>query len=422
MYGTARFISHAVFEDDIVPINYHGKVEFKLITSEALPICSSLHDGLSSKEDVFIPMPEEEVLSARPREIFCEGAKIREDNRMGAARPMMPCYWVDEPWRGDGVGVSILHAATIFGGTFSGRNNRTHRRGQCLILADGKLIDDSFGAMDGSRTYAEDILVEVGPDQYRYIGPSVSEYYPGDYFFLGSAHHHFGHFMLEGLSRVWAYRMIASALPGIKLVIYEPSVPSFILELLSMAGISREQIVFSSGAMVCERLIVPKMAMRTHHWITSFQRRAWESVAPLKKGGGKVFLSRRGVANRPLGNEESIEKAFRKAGFEIVCSEKLPITEQIEMATSVDCFAGAVGSQMYLSAFMKPGGKVLVMAPENFYLKDDFLISAALNLKLKVQLGGAIDFSRQKSARQWDISEHAVSRLIEEAGLAEGGK
>jgi capsular polysaccharide biosynthesis protein len=302
--------------------------------------------------------------------------------------------------------VDVLSGPHIFPGKVIKRENDRHWGGQLILDRDFNYIEASYSLLDGGRSLPQDVDIK-----------SQSTALQGTHFFLGSAHSHFGHFMLEGTSRLWAWAEFQKAHPSGKCIIYETSIPKFALSLLEKFGIGLENILSASQHFQIETLHIPTPSMVTHQWISNRQRDTWITIANKvgdAKFGPKVFLSRREIPNRSLLNESEFERIFASNGYDIICPETLSISDQINLAANSKTLVGCVGSQMYLAAFQSKGAKNGIIAPSNFFLKDDAILSTACHSELYVAFGEAVDF-RNKShfARTWECNIDAASALLE---------
>lgn len=317
--------------------------------------------------------------------------------------------WGREPAVGDTPptpGIDVLEGARLFPGVILSRGTETHRGGQLLLTDDFQLVPASWCRMDGRFTLPEDVDRAAMP-----------ECLPGDHLFLGSIHAHFGHCVLEGLARAWAFAAFDAAHPTGLCLVYERTLPDFARDLLARAGIPRDRIRTLDRPVRVERLHVPGPAQRTHRWIAPQMIGVWQAVGQSvddgDPAGARTWLSRRHVAHRSLVNEAEVEAVFVAAGFDIVHPETLNLTDQLQIARRSSMLAGCVGSQMYLSVFQRPGGSTLVMAPSNFFYADDALIADALDRRLAVAFGSPIRY--RDPASTWSIDPAAATALIEAA-------
>ena len=299
--------------------------------------------------------------------------------------------------------VKVLQGARLFPGVVTTRGPETHTGGQLLLTDDFQTVPDSWCRMDGRYTLPEDVDVSVVPEEID-----------GDHLFLGSMQPHFGHGVLEGLARAWAFAAFSVRHPQGFGLFYEPSIPPFAWELIVRSGIPPDRVRCLDRPVRIERLHVPTPAQRSHHWFRPEMIETWQTIGRSgDQGGGacaRTWLSRRTSGRRRLRNEDEIEARFAAAGFDIVAPESLSLSEQLALARRSEVLAGCVGSQMFLAAFQRPGGSTLIMAPSNFLYPDDALIAEALERKLAVAFGSPVQGSN--SSVPWWIDPDAADALL----------
>ncbi len=314
-----------------------------------------------------------------------------------------PSHWLGRLPAAERLQISVMDHARFFPGNVQTRGKTEHTGGQLLLTQDFQRTSASFNPMDGRLTLPTDVDLAVPPTPLA-----------GDHFFLASVHPHFGHVILEGLSRVWAFEEFNRAHPDGRCLIFEPWTPDFALELLDRAGLPPDRLLRSSTPLVVERLHVPDPASLTHQWISAEQAKTWRRIADSFDAGHmrdrRVYLSRRNNPARPLIEEHLVEARFADAGFDIVQPETLTIADQGRLAQQSRVLAGCVGSQMYLAAFQRPGAHNLIMAPSNFLLADDHLIAEAMGHRLSVAFGGVSEYRMPQGP--WSIDPDAVDALI----------
>lgn len=319
---------------------------------------------------------------------------------------------------GEEINLSVLHKAHIFGGRIRRRNSKFHEFSQLLVNSEFELSKNSYGILDGSKTLPSDLVKEIDGSFYldsEALGEST--FLEGNFFFIGSIHRHFGHFLVEGLSRLWALDFIPQSIKdNMQYIIYEDSIPEFALQTLELLGVPLNKIVYAPRHAIVERVFVPDISYKTHHWASNLMQSTYNkissSVAPNPKIERRIYLSRKNTADRPLDNEDNIEEIFSSFGFEIISPEHLTIKEQIKVISESKIIAGPVGSQMYLSAFSN-SASIIIFAPCNFYLPDDLLLSSIRECDMTVCLGSGLDYSIPKEERKWYIEENLVQGILE---------
>lgn len=80
----------------------------------------------------------------------------------------------------------------------------------------------------------------------------------------------------------------------------------------------------------------------------------------------RIYLSRRGQANRYMIGEWAFEWALRKRGFTIVRPEKLSVIEQVALMRDAEVVVGPSGAAFANVLFLPPGARVVEIQPLNF--------------------------------------------------------
>jgi len=309
-----------------------------------------------------------------------------------------------------------LHGAKVFPGNIRSREGTWHSHGQLIVDKNNGLFSESYGVMDGGKTLPRELL-QMDTTANRLILNTSVEHLPiltGEYLFLGSMHDHFGHFLVEGLSRLWILKYFKSEdISALKIIIYEPGLIPPAAKMLAYLGIDKSQITFLSSPCIVEKVIVPAVAYRTHFWARDCMNHVYDSIVSgalkekTKEFPKKIFLSRNNVPSRKLSNEIELESLYRDAGYWVLRPEAIPIGDQIRIVANADSVAGCTGSNMYLCVFQKPGGNNHIYAPYDFNLKDDAMISKVRDSQLTYILG------TQLKNDQWSVDTDAACSLLD---------
>lgn len=209
----------------------------------------------------------------------------------------------------------------------------------------------------------------------------------GDFYYMGLMNPHYGHLILESLSRYWAalkqpllidkatkfvFHIVGAHKDGALDYLFS----GFRLPYLSALGITRDNIIIVDKPMEFERITVPQAPVAisdgdcfSSQEVVSFWRFLNEKLASAYNcssgvGPNKIYLSRRSVKNpiqgRTLLNETEVESFFEGAGFTIVAPEELDSIEQKHFILNhARYIASHPGSGLLNSIFMKPGAHVL---------------------------------------------------------------
>ena len=237
-----------------------------------------------------------------------------------------------------------------------------------------------MGAFDAAdRPIAGSLLFRTSGDGEIQIGfpghPTASrEHVAGSAIYMGVLFHHFGHFLLEGLSRAW-FAKANPELPIVWSVDEPPSAekwknPGFALrsaeerilgrpkykkwqsEVLALLGI-RNRPVFVSRSTTFERLIVPDIGYKIQTYLHPEHRDFLAVVEHRPEAGRWTWLSRAGLSAPGNRAAALVDKRMAAAGWNVVHPERLPVSEQVRTLSESERVAGEQGSAFHLLLFLK---------------------------------------------------------------------
>lgn len=392
------------------------------ITIEAPPCFSSLNTLVAGESDGYVSI-EAISLPARLFEVsnlpeVSDTPQDRAVNKLAngvSVSNWLPNSWQKVSWNAE-VGISKYKNAVGYGGLISKTIPGYHYNGHLVLTSKKELTEASFGVWNGERMVAGNLLKALSDDVWLSSAPAPRHTLSGKYILLGSLHPHFGHTILEGLSRLWILSYPEFSNSEFKLLVFEPSLKPYHRNFLNLFGIDPDRIVHlpSEGAMI-EELYVPSPSMRSHRWISKLQADVWKRISDASFDGTpyrKVYLSRSKISERRLSNEEEVTDLFSSYGYEVVSPETLTLSDQISLAAQSFSLAGPVGSQMYLAAFQKRGAENMIIAPPNFFAKDDALIAHATGASIKTVFGSLVDNFADRDCRTWSVELDEVRSLL----------
>jgi hypothetical protein len=205
-----------------------------------------------------------------------------------------------------------------------------------------------------------------------------------------------------------------------------------VLSILGALGVGPERILFHDPG---EITLVPKLYAPS--WPT------WDKGAPMRgvfdiyrravlpPTGERplVYLTRQGVAARPLSNEAEVCELFASRGFRIVNPGELSFEEVRRLLAHPACVAGPFGSAFHNLVFSGGHPLSLVLMPPHvpFHLTEIALWQADLGNRFAYVMGD-MPPEPHRIDTPWTISldkvERALDRmlrLIEQSQLAEAG-
>lgn len=188
--------------------------------------------------------------------------------------------------------------------------------------------------------------------------------YPGRWLWGGVLFNHFGHFLLESTSRLWALDSCSKHLSGIVFVNKRPRAPR------SISGYRREFIDLLAadipihvvdGNTQFENLIIPgqglglgNISSGTPEVRSFFKTRLTETVSP--QGPRLLYVSRSKLPLQTSGllGEYYLERLLEDQGYTIFHPEKHSIREQLARYMAAEKIIVADGSAAHLLALVSP--------------------------------------------------------------------
>ena len=196
----------------------------------------------------------------------------------------------------------------------------------------------------------------------------------GSYVYLEIFRSHFGHFLLETMSRAW---YLTNLHPNVRIILHgdfqerDGEIPGYVRAVLNALSIEPGRIVLADHDLLVEELIVPSPQFWLgwkaspgfchvfDHLREELAHRGY-SDGPLPK---KVYLSRRQFTRRLVGNEADAETLFASRGFHIVSPEKISFEQQVMLAGNASHLAGLAGSALHMILFNnQPGAKLIELS------------------------------------------------------------
>ena len=214
-----------------------------------------------------------------------------------------------------------------------------------IIPLEGTMGSFTGGVFSSDGSFIEDSVLYRGkPAQLQ----KPVEYLYGTFIYGGCLFRHFGHFIFESLSRLYAIRQCKNypilfispddgyreffKLLGVNNEIRIINVPTYI-----------ENLVYSrqGSALVPPNIIDEQINALKYYYFNLNE----------KKSNEKIWLSRSKLLFGTILNESAIEKILTKFGYKIIHPEILSLQEQVRLISTSKIVAGFDGSQFYSLLF-----------------------------------------------------------------------
>jgi hypothetical protein len=203
----------------------------------------------------------------------------------------------------------------------------------------------------------EDWYLGAKPDLVVADIPYLDE----DVIFIGAMPKHYGHFILEGLSRLWFFLDRAN-LKYRSVYISEDTSETF-FDFLKYFGLKDVNILRISTPTQFRSVIVPEQSIRLHDYFHGMYRSTIDqiksNVTPSKYD--KVFFSKRESRNQRAVGESSNDAAFVQNGFHIFYPEKMSVYETISVLSGCTTFVATSGTNIHNSMFMDNGTDIICL-------------------------------------------------------------
>jgi capsular polysaccharide biosynthesis protein len=213
-----------------------------------------------------------------------------------------------------------------------------------------------LGAYRDDGRFLEEVRLVRGygqSDDLAWDASRPTEQWPGQHVYGGILFGHYGHFLLESLSRVASFRFgvpvvwhLASADPKERQRLFP-----WQQSIFNLLGVDTSTFRFVSatavriGSICVDRpgYVIPSEARAEHmKRLACFQA---SSVVP----GRKIWLSRNKLVDqkRKVEGEAELERMLESAGWQIYSPERHPIESQLRDMTSAELLAGFMGSAFH---------------------------------------------------------------------------
>ena len=184
--------------------------------------------------------------------------------------------------------------------------------------------------------------------------------------FGGILYAHFGHMLIDGLSRMWwfaenpdtSYKIVFLMMSN-----QELRFPQF----FELAGLRPEQYEIITEPTQFAKIIVPEEAMyaldAAHpQWLSFFERVKQNVQRQLPPSPHKkIYLTRTQLEEQDGINEEYYEDFYRELGYTVIAPEKLSLAEQINVVAGAEQIVATIGTLSHLAIFAQEGCELILL-------------------------------------------------------------
>jgi hypothetical protein len=265
----------------------------------------------------------------------------------------------------------IVHYENIILTPVSDDNLSPLKKSLGAFRQDGKFVEDfllarSYGRYGKQENSSFEIITEIDSGIY------------GGLFF-----YHYGHFLLESLSRIWCLNYLN---PDIPIIWHRNVINNLTIwqkELLSLLNISSDRFIYIDSPMRIKKILLPDPGYIVQYEASHYHLKNLDvKVGKVTNDPEKVWLSRsqlKHAQNIKIDNELEVEKLLCEKGWFILFPEKLTILRQLEILSNAKVIAGFEGSAFHTLILLSDlPKKVMIFTRQPSGINPNFLTIAEI--------------------------------------------
>ncbi|MEH3118607.1 MAG: glycosyltransferase 61 family protein [Methylorubrum populi] len=222
-----------------------------------------------------------------------------------------------------------------------------------LFSSDGDCIE---AAMTERKIYNINTQANIDFDS---VNNTNQEHY---YIYCGYFNCHFGHFLIDTLSRLWfahergSAKLLFHSDHGAETWFHFP----YVREVLNAIGITINDVVVLKEPVRLPEVLIPKTSLSAqryiHHVYGEFCRNLNATIGPELPPSGvsnRVYLSRSqlSIGTGSFVNESEMEQYLANSGVKIIHPEELTFRQQLGLMQHAEKILAIAGSALHLSIF-----------------------------------------------------------------------
>jgi len=224
------------------------------------------------------------------------------------------------------------------------------------------------------------------PNEETYLTLSEAKFEHYDQaFYGGTIYDHFGHFLLDSLSRLYPILNEVRSRNSPILFHYpldsldrENVLNGYVGEFFTLLGLAHEKIVFIDKPLLVSKLYYHEATFSDANFVSDSIKSSYPCLSQKTKTAKRGFISKSKLQSGTgfTSQGEEIDEIFGSLGFDVIYPESIPLQEQIDIVQSYDVLIGFPSSFFHLKLFCKEGAKLIIMFPEI----EEFLHTNFLNI------------------------------------------
>lgn len=201
--------------------------------------------------------------------------------------------------------------------------------------------------------------------------------------YLGCIIRHWGHFLVEGISRWWFMLNDGQYQDYELCYTVSGQQRDYMNQIMDLFGLDKSRLRKIEVNTIYDELIIPEVSTEfKQFWTEEYKqtvRRITQNIKPVYNE--KIYLSRTKFGDRLLG-EKVIEKTFKRNGYKIIYPERLSVKKQIAIIKGARKIACVSGTTAHNLIFAGDGCECAVLERSITPNRAQFIINDMNNLKM----------------------------------------
>jgi len=258
-----------------------------------------------------------------------------------------------------------------------------------LELSETKLVEvNQYGGVtDGNLNFIEESLTKrTDPldNSYVvhdwYVGANRNrdfegiEYIDDNVVFIGALSKHYGHFILEGLARLWFY--LEEKNLRFKCVYISEIGPDLFIDIFKLLKIDPQKMQRIEVPTRFRKVLIPESSIQLSDY---YHQKYYDTVSRIRdsvpaKNFDKVFFSKEGISNSRAVGEIIIQNVFERNGYLVFHPEKLSMYDKIAILRGAKVFVASSGTNVHNSVFLEDNCECVCLNRSAHFYSVQFMI------------------------------------------------
>jgi len=201
--------------------------------------------------------------------------------------------------------------------------------------------------------------------------------------FLGAFHSHFGHFILESISRLWFF--LEKNNKDLEYVfISENDINNEFLEFIRLFGLNITNINRVKSPTRYSKVIIPEMSIRLHDYFHLSYKKIIDKMifnVPVESKKKVYYLSRQNIKNNRVFGEYLFELTFKILNIEFLYPENLSAIKLISKLQSSKKIIAISGTNSHNSIFIPDNATLVCLNRSPHFHPPQIMIDRMKKLK-----------------------------------------